>query len=160
MLKRIVGWAVGIVELLTPWRYKVKAYQERVSDDLWRGSRLTEPQMIDLFRRGFRTIVDLCAEHTADDHAKIPYMHFVHIPIVDSRPPTPDQARQFLNLFYRRDRLPVFVHCEAGAGRTGVMVALYRIHVQKWTVEDALADGARRGLNLPDQIKFVKEFTR
>jgi len=29
----------------------VKAYQERVSDDLWRGSRLDEQAMIDLFRK-------------------------------------------------------------------------------------------------------------
>ena len=159
MIKRIIGWLVGMVEVCTPWRYKVTPYQEKVSDDLWRGSRVDAAGIEDLRGRGFRTIVDLCAEHTEDDHFK-GYTWIVHFPIVDSRPPTEQQAEQFLALFDTKLNCPVFIHCEAGQGRTGVMVALYRIHIQGWSVEDALKDGARHKLNLPDQIKFIREFKR
>lgn len=166
MFKRFIGWLVGLAEICFPFlRYPVVPYQERVSNTLWRGSRVNRNGILDLIARGFFTIVDLCAEHAPDDSFDTndwKGIHFIHIPIVDSRPPTEAQANQFLNLFKESQApfWPVFIHCEAGEGRTGCMVALYRIWVQDWTVEDALKDGARHKLCLPDQIKFIRTFCR
>ena len=35
---------------------------------------------------------------------------------------------------------PVFVHCQAGKDRTGLVVAVYRILVDGWSVDDAIAE--------------------
>jgi protein tyrosine/serine phosphatase len=40
--------------------------------------------------------------------------------------------------------LPLLIHCEGGADRTGVMVALYRMAFQGWTLDQAKQEMTRR----------------
>jgi len=158
----LFAYVGGLLEKYTPFRYPVKPYQEEVSKDLRRGSRVDKAGIVSLIGAGFGTIVDLCAEQMPDEKYQSgwPGIRFVHIPIIDSCPPTKEQANQFLDLFKDKQFLPAYVHCEAGQGRTGCMVALYRIWIQNWTVEDALKDGARHKLVLKNQINFIRTFRR
>ena len=50
---------------------------------------------------------------------------------------------QFLNVATSSEHQPVWVHCEAGSARTGYAVAGYRIAVQRWSYEAALAEAKR-----------------
>ena len=40
---------------------------------------------------------------------------------------------------------PVLVHCQYGADRSGVVLAMYRVVIQNWTKEDALAEMTQGG---------------
>lgn len=40
---------------------------------------------------------------------------------------------------------PLYVHCKAGVDRTGMVCAWYRMHVQGWSYEDAIAEMAKLG---------------
>jgi len=59
-----------------------------------------------------------------------------------------------------RFEFPVLIHCEGGADRTGIMVALYRIAFQDWTLEQARWE-MRRRFHLPHrhpaQLKFLEK---
>jgi protein tyrosine phosphatase (PTP) superfamily phosphohydrolase (DUF442 family) len=63
----------------------------------------------------------------------------LHIPI---RTWDLDEAHvvEFLKLASDPANQPMLVHCKHGADRTGTMVAAYRIVVQGWSKEDALAE--------------------
>lgn len=53
---------------------------------------------------------------------------------------TDPQQRQFLDIVADPARRPVLVHCELGKTRTGMAVATYRIKVQGWSYQQALAE--------------------
>jgi hypothetical protein len=149
--------AVGELERLG-LRYSVTTYEKRVDGGLYRGSRVTPAQMAKLKDNGIRGIVNLCLENN-DDAAPAAALGLqaLHIPILDNSAPSFGQAGQFLG-FCKQVR-PVYVHCEAGKGRTGTMVAVYRMAVDRWTVDAALAEyKSFIGLCLPDQVNFIQAF--
>jgi hypothetical protein len=83
------------------------------------------------------------------------------IPWRGSNNPTLEQIVQFLELLRANPDKKVFVHCQRGAERTGVMVASYRMSHDNWTGEQALNEMELfgfRGLRFGHLKKFVREF--
>jgi hypothetical protein len=52
---------------------------------------------------------------------------------------------RFLQLATDKTRQPVFVHCQYGADRTGVMCAAYRVAVDGWTKQQAIDEMTQGG---------------
>jgi hypothetical protein len=148
---------VGYAELLG-FRYPVKAYHFKVSDTLTRGSRLDAQGLADLAAQGFKGIVNLCKEYDESETARAAGLGALHLEIIDNTAPTIDQMRQFLDFAADAVNQQTYVHCEAGKGRTGVAVACYRMAVQRWSLEAALQDGEKFGLQLANQIEFLQQF--
>jgi protein tyrosine phosphatase (PTP) superfamily phosphohydrolase (DUF442 family) len=152
--------AVGVAEL-AGLRYPVKAYEAQVSDGLYRGSRVDFAAMQALKAQGIRGIVNLCLENNDDapNAAKLG-LNALHIPILDNSAPTEAQMNQFIAFATSSANQPVYVHCEAGKGRTGTAVACYRIAVMHWTADQAIAEAKQFGLALHNQIAFIQKFAK
>ncbi len=156
-----LGRWIGIAENEGFW-YPVKQYSEPVSDTfekLWRGSRIDwEKEHRDIVDHGFSCIVNLCAENDADTvWCMALNIRSVHIPVIDNTPPTKEQMDRFCDVAVSSK---TYVHCEAGKGRTGVAVACYRIKVQGWTADAAIAEAKSKGMAMPDQEEFLREYCR
>jgi tyrosine-protein phosphatase SIW14 len=54
--------------------------------------------------------------------------------------PEREDVLAFLKVVADPHNQPVFVHCQHGADRTGMMVAAYRIIDQNWSDDDALKE--------------------
>jgi hypothetical protein len=150
---------VGVAEL-AGLRYPVSAYESKVSDGLTRGSRIDDPAGYDKLKaQGFKGIVDLTLEGTNDavGGAKAG-LNTLNVKILDNSAPTEAQMKQFLDFATDPANSPAYVHCEAGKGRTGVAVASYRMAVQGWPPEVAIAEAKKLGLALPNQIDFLQQF--
>jgi hypothetical protein len=150
---------VGVAEL-AGLRYPVSAYESKVSDGLTRGSRIDDPAGYDKLKaQGFKGIVDLTLEGTNDavGGAKAG-LNTLNVGILDNSAPTEAQMKQFLDFATDPANSPAYVHCEAGKGRTGVAVASYRMAVQGWPPEVAIAEAKKMGLALPNQIDFLQRF--
>jgi atypical dual specificity phosphatase len=114
-----------------------------------------------LHRAGIRGIVCLLElPHLAEVYSSAGFA--VHmLPLSDGSAPTPEQFRAFLQFMEHQRRVdhPVIVHCLAGRGRTGTVVAAYLI-AHGYTVDGALAHIRSLqplAVETPQQLKFLHD---
>jgi Tyrosine phosphatase family len=143
--------------------YPVTPYTYRLSDLVSRGQRPNADKLADLAKR-HRVTINLCAEMPDGDAPAIAragldgVLRTHHIPITDMETPSLAQLTEILDLLSGPDAEPTYVHCEAGKGRTGVVVACYRMAVMGWSVADALTEAENFGCCIPDQQAFIREY--
>jgi protein tyrosine phosphatase (PTP) superfamily phosphohydrolase (DUF442 family) len=136
-------------------------YTYRVDSKVLRGSRPTPDKLRRLHAGDCRATINLCREMPRGDDDLIRAagltgeMTTTHIPITDNSPPTTDDVIELLS-FLKSYNGTVYIHCEAGVGRTGVMVACYRMD-QGWTLENALHEARQFGCAMPDQLAFIED---
>lgn len=133
-----------------------KDYHMQVSPDLWRGSWPNQADLMWLVMNKVNIVVNLCKERNQDSQVSAAGMKPINIPILDGSPPTMDQAVEFFRILNEGGNI-VYVHCEAGHGRTGCMCAYYRVIVDKWSKESALQEALfiAGGHLEPDQQKWI-----
>lgn len=109
----------------------------RVSPELYRGAQPTAEGMAQLRALGVRTVVNLRANHSDADKLAGTGLRYVAIPVT-AVGIGDDHVARFLRVAADPAAQPVFVHCQHGADRTGLMVAMYRVAVQGWEREAAI----------------------
>jgi protein tyrosine/serine phosphatase len=136
-----------------------------VSDHLYRGGQPEGAGFAELKKLGIDIVVNL--RHETEEIARerklveAQGMRFVSIPWRGKQDPKPEQVSEFLGLLRDNPDRKVFVHCQRGAERTGVMVACYRMSRDQWKPEQALAEMEKfgfRGLRFGHLKRFVREF--
>ena len=106
-----------------------------------------------LKKMGYASIIDLreASEPGADIDgeaaaAKAASINFIHLPF-NGVSLSPALVDSFLTAVTAPANQPVFVHCQHGADRTGMMVASYRVVEQGWTTEQATEELPRFGFH-------------
>jgi hypothetical protein len=145
-------------------RYPVTPYTYRVSPEVSRGQRPDAAKLAVLSASGHRATINLCAEVDGGDAPAIvaaglgAVLTTSHVPITDMETPTIAQLIEILDLLSGPDAELTYVHCEAGKGRTGVVIACYRMAVMGWDAADAIVEAANFGCSPPGQLAFIREF--
>jgi protein tyrosine/serine phosphatase len=136
-----------------------------VSNQLYRGAQPADGGFAELKKRGIDIVVNL--RHEPDEIVReralveAQGMRYVSIPWRGKQDPKTEQVAQFLSLLRENPDRRVFVHCERGAERTGVMVACYRMSREQWSPEQALNEMEAfrfRGLLFGHLKRFVRAF--
>jgi len=131
----------------------------KVSDHLYRSAQPTAEGMKRLEAMGIKTVVTLRSFHSDRKLLRGARLGYEHIYMKAYHPEEKEVVR-FLRIVTNPKRTPVLVHCQHGADRTGTMCAFYRIVVQGWSKEDAIAEMTDGGYgfhsvfsNLPSWIR-------
>ena len=131
-------------EWATPMQLPGCPNLHKVSDDLYRGAQPSKEGMKQLKRLGIKTIINLRSFHSDRDEMGALKFNYVHIHAKAWHPEDEDVI-PFLRTVARKTSSPVFVHCQYGADRTGMMMAVYRIVMQGWTREAAVDEMTNGG---------------
>ena len=101
------------------------------------------------------------AEYPTDKHEQAASQFtMLNLPILDHTIPRVDQVMDVLRAASDAKTKLLVLHCKAGRARTGVMVAAIRIALDGWSVEEALAEAAERGLTRTLQRRFIQQFAK
>ena len=131
----------------------------KVSDGLYRGEQPTAEGFAELKKMGIKTAVNLRSFHS--DHSLLAgtglqYVHFY----CQAWHPEDEDVAKFLKVLKDPNNRPVFVHCQHGADRTGMMVAAYRMVEQSWSSEDAARETHNFGFHMifTEIQEYLKRF--
>jgi len=108
--------------------------------------------------KGIKTILNLRSKHPDTILIEGLGLNLVEIPMkADSF--TEDTVVAALKAVQSSPK-PILIHCQHGADRTGVVSALYRIVIQGWTKEEALAELTGGGFGFHSQYENIPTFIR
>ena len=129
----------------------------KVSDDLYRGAQPTKAGIEQLELMGIKTIINLRNFHSDREIIEETPLDYEHIYMKPWHPEEEDVV-EFLQIVTDPNRTPVFLHCQRGADRTGTMVAIYRVVVQEWPVNEAVGEMQYGGFNFDENWDNLTEF--
>lgn len=117
----------------------------KLNDSLYRGSQPNEHGLRELKKLGVTTIIDLRGEKqglvkSERKRAQALGMRVINIRASGWSAPRDKEIVEFLSLTQQRPKQVIFVHCWLGDDRTGVFFATYRMVVDHWTPQQALAE--------------------
>jgi hypothetical protein len=128
-----------------------------VTTNLYRGAQPTGEGMTRLEGLGVRYVVSLRMLRSDWRQLHGTRLKSLNLGMVPWHPNENDVVR-FLKAATDTNNLPLFVHCEYGADRTGLMCAMYRIVVCDWTKKDAIAEMRDGGFNFNRNRKKLISF--
>lgn len=107
----------------------------KVDNNIYRGSRPDKAAYTYLKNNiGVKTILDLtddpkdwCVER-ADKLG----LNYINIPMSDKDYPEETTVKRLESTVLDEELYPIFIHCQGGRHRTGVVVGIYRVHNYGW----------------------------
>jgi tyrosine-protein phosphatase SIW14 len=107
----------------------------QVDANYFRGAQPEGRDYDDLAALGVKTVIDLTQGGHREEQTMVEQagMTFYRIPLTTTERPSEPALQQFLSIVNDPARQPVYVHCQGGQHRTGVMTAVYRMTKYGWT---------------------------
>jgi protein tyrosine phosphatase (PTP) superfamily phosphohydrolase (DUF442 family) len=117
-----------------------------VAPGLWRSAQPDAVGFKNLRAMGIKTVVSLrrlSSDRPALRGLGLRYRHIHFAPWHAEE----EDVIAFLKIATDPANQPVLVHCQHGADRTGTMVAIYRVYVQRWAMSEAMQELPRFGFH-------------
>ena len=129
----------------------------QVTTNLYRGAQPTAEGMARLKAMGIKTVINLRSFHSDKDEVAGMGLKSIRF---ETKPwhAEAEDVVGFLKVVTDTNNLPVFVHCQRGADRTGTMCAMYRIVVCGWTKPEAIEEMRDGGYHFSPMWKNLVAF--
>lgn len=133
----------------------------KLDDDVYRSEQPNRQGFEEIYAKGIRSIINLRTNHSDASLVEGLGFYMFNVPMTAWGFKEADVVLALKAI--QAAPKPVLVHCQYGADRSGVVLAMYRIVFQDWTKEDALAELTNGGFgfhwmfypNIPAFIRRV-----
>lgn len=137
----------------------IPAFHE-LSPDIYRGARPNLAGIKILNDMGVRTIVDLENDQAVikaeTQTAKSFGIRLISMPMSGFWSPNDKEVDQILRILNESSNWPIYVHCQHGHDRTGLISGLYRIYYQGWAPKRAYREMLDLGFH--PQLVFLNHY--
>lgn len=129
---------------------------QMVTPDIFRGGRPKGDGIRELARIGIKSIISLESEFLNDAPGEVEKerqiavslgLRYIWFPIHPVAGPTIGELRQAVAAIADPQHQPVFVHCDHGNDRAGLVIAAYRIEIHGHSAEDAYLEMLEHGFH-------------
>ena len=133
--------AVSSAQTVSEHAIKIKNFGQ-MDDRFYRGAQPKEKDYKVLAELGIKTIIDLRddPEEYSKSAVEALGMHYVNIPMIAKKYPTPEATATFLKTVNDPATGKFYVHCAGGRHRTGAMGAVYRFQFYNWNFDQVYAE--------------------
>jgi protein tyrosine/serine phosphatase len=115
---------------------------------------------------GIRTLINLRRPDSGGTHEEKTFaaekgLNFYNFSIGSSHEAIEDAVKRFLAVVDDKSQWPILVHCSRGKERSGVLSAIFRIEMDRWSNEKALEETYRLGLDkgeMPIPEEFIRNY--
>jgi tyrosine-protein phosphatase SIW14 len=108
-----------------------------ISPTLFRGAQPSQEGFNALAKMGVEIVINLRGDQKSEEEQVTKLgMQYISIPSQCSHM-TDEGVAKFLSILRENPDKKIFVHCQFGVDRTGMMIAAYRIVEQGWTAEES-----------------------
>ena len=113
-----------------------------VNDGIIRGGRPQKGDLAALKKQGVKTIINIDDVDSSAERAEAKKLglNFFTSPMSAFKTPKDSQVNKILEQLKDPSLMPIFIHCKHGQDRTGMIMGLYRYHVDKWTPREAYTE--------------------
>jgi protein tyrosine/serine phosphatase len=132
---------------------------QRVNESLYRGGQPTREGFARLHEMGIRTVVNVRGGDI-DEEAMGNLAFDYHQRPMSPWSPRDEDVIWFLKLATDTSLAPVFLHCQHGADRSGYLVAMYRVVIEGWDRQRAIAEMTADGMGFHDIYWGLVDYVR
>lgn len=124
----------------------------------------SEDAVVRLQHLGVQALLSLSEESLSEDLLRTYQIQWEHLPVTDFTAPTLEQVEHALTIIesFLERGLPVAVHCRAGLGRTGTILACYLV-AQGSSAKDAIYQVHTRrpgSIETPEQEAVIEAYAQ
>lgn len=138
-----------------------------VTPTLFRGAQPTRQGFETLAKMGVDIVVDTRGNRTNTEGKEVRRLGMRYVAIPWHCPfPHDEVFARFLKLVRENPDKKIFVHCRLGDDRTGMMIAAYRMAVNRWTADRAMREMEHYGFTgvhhviCPTLASYEKSFPK
>jgi len=126
----------------------------KVNENIYRGGRPTEEGIKELKKLGIKSILNLekgffnnTPKYVKREErlAKEAGIIFLNIPMHPLFSPKEADIEEAIKKLTDPSLYPIYVHCERGSDRTGIVIAAYRIKIEGWSYQKAYEEMKKFG---------------
>ena len=132
----------------------------QVTQHISRGARPLKIGLEALAKMGIKTILNIDNSKTEiaaeEKNAKALGLHMISLPMSGFWEPQDAQVEKILAELNNPANYPLFIHCQHGHDRTGLIMGLYRIQEQHWSAKEAYAEMLELGFH--KQLVFLNHY--
>ncbi len=136
---------------------EIVRYNELEKGKIWRGGQpKTEDDYLMLKKQGIKTIINLRWDESVETSKQMARKHrfkFINVPMKATDQPDEKNVNKVLNALRNPNNQPVFLHCQHGKDRTGLISALYRVEFQNWRATQARDEWINMGFS----VRFLRK---